>query len=130
MVRRGVAVSAFIVRPCEHWEVLLLAEEHDTRSVTLGMKESPGTEWFIVDGLGFAGLGVGGKTGKLKGLFVVEEFRHLGIGASLIEARIERARTLGLKKLVAYVYRPEYLKRWEFRKVAQYKKTARMERVL
>jgi amino-acid N-acetyltransferase len=48
---------------------------------------------------------------------VREEDRKKGIGAKLVKACLEESRTLGIKRVFALTYEPEFFERLGFRKV-------------
>jgi len=54
---------------------------------------------------------------EIRSLAVREEDRKKGIGAKLVKACLEESRALGIKRIFALTYEPEFFKRLGFRKV-------------
>jgi len=67
---------------------------------------------------GVCGLGIcWDDLAEIKGLAVVEETRGRGLGARLVEACLEEARVLGLKKVFALTYIPQFFGKLWFEEV-------------
>lgn len=58
---------------------------------------------------------------EVKSLAVKEEYKKRGIGKSLLNECIEDAKKLGIKKVFALSYMPEYFKRFGFNEVPKEK---------
>lgn len=58
---------------------------------------------------------------EVKSLAVKEEFRQRGIGKSLLNECIEDAKRLGIKKVFALSYMPEYFKKFGFKEIPKEK---------
>jgi amino-acid N-acetyltransferase len=56
-----------------------------------------------------------GDLAEVKALVVDESFQGKGLGKQLVQRCIEDARTLGLARLFALTYRPEFFKKLGFR---------------
>ena len=54
---------------------------------------------------------------EIRSLAVVKEARKKGIGASLVESCLEESRSLGVKRVFALTYQPEFFERFGFKKV-------------
>jgi len=54
---------------------------------------------------------------EIRSLAVQEEQRSKGIGAKLVEACLEESRQLGVKRVFALTYEPEFFERLGFKKV-------------
>ncbi len=54
---------------------------------------------------------------EIRSLAVREEDRKKGIGAKLVKACLEESRKLGIKRVFALTYEPEFFERLGFRKV-------------
>ena len=54
---------------------------------------------------------------EVRSLAVQEEQRSKGIGAKLVEACLEESRQLGVKRVFALTYEPEFFERLGFKKV-------------
>ncbi len=52
---------------------------------------------------------------EIKSLAVLEDFQHKGIGKQIVERCIEDAKELGLKKVFALTYVPEFFKKLGFK---------------
>ena len=52
---------------------------------------------------------------EIKSLAVLEEYQHRGIGKQIVEKCIEDAKNLGLKKVFALTYVPEFFKKLGFK---------------
>jgi len=77
--------------------------------------ECPGDENEIV---GLCGLGICWEDlAEIKSLAVREEHQGKGCGTRLVEACLEEARALGLRKVFALTYVPAYFKSLGFREV-------------
>jgi amino-acid N-acetyltransferase len=67
---------------------------------------------------GVCGLGIcWDDLAEIKGLAVVEEVRGRGIGARLVQACLEEAKVLGLKKVFALTYIPKFFEKLGFEEV-------------
>ncbi len=51
---------------------------------------------------------------EIKSLAVKEEYQHLGVGTKIVEACLEEAKELGIKKIFALTYVPEFFKKLGF----------------
>lgn len=58
---------------------------------------------------------------EIRSLAVKEEFRQRGIGKSLLDECIEDAKRLGIKKVFALSYMPEYFKKFGFKEIPKEK---------
>ena len=54
---------------------------------------------------------------EIRSLVVAEEARHKGIGVKLVKACLEESKQLGVKKVFALTYEPEFFGTLGFRKV-------------
>ncbi len=54
---------------------------------------------------------------EIKSLAVAKKYHGKGIGSGLIEACLEEALALGAKKIFVLTYKPEYFKRFGFKRV-------------
>jgi amino-acid N-acetyltransferase len=54
---------------------------------------------------------------EIRSLAVVEEMRQKGIGAQLVKACLEEARSMGVKRVFALTYQEAFFERLGFRKV-------------
>ncbi len=52
---------------------------------------------------------------EIKSLAVLEEYQHKGIGKQIVQKCIEDAKNLGLKKVFALTYVPEFFKKLGFK---------------
>lgn len=52
---------------------------------------------------------------EIKSLAVIEEYQHKGIGKKIVEACIEDAKQLGIKKVFALTYVPSFFERLGFK---------------
>jgi amino-acid N-acetyltransferase len=69
---------------------------------------------------GVCGLGICWEDlAEIKGLAVVEGLRGEGFGASLVEACLEEAGALGLKKVFTLTYIPRFFEKLGFKEVAK-----------
>lgn len=55
--------------------------------------------------------------GEIRSLAVSEEVRNRGIGAKLVDACLEEAKELGVKKVFALTYQPKFFSRLGFKEV-------------
>lgn len=55
--------------------------------------------------------------GEIKSLAVVKTRQGKGVGAQLLNACLKEAKRLGLKKIFALTYRPEYFKQFGFKDI-------------
>ncbi len=81
-------------------------------------------DYFILDSepghnfQGVCGLGICWEDlAEIKGLAVAEEARGRGFGARLVEACLEEARVLGLKKVFTLTYVPQFFEKLGFEEV-------------
>lgn len=54
---------------------------------------------------------------EVKSLAVEKRHQHKGIGRALVDACIEEAKALGAKSIFALTYKPDFFKKFGFRKV-------------
>ena len=54
---------------------------------------------------------------EIRSLVVLEKARKKGIGEKLIQACFEEAKSLGVKRVFALTYQPEFFAKFDFRKV-------------
>jgi amino-acid N-acetyltransferase len=54
---------------------------------------------------------------ELRSLAVQEEFRKRGIGEKLVKSCLEESKFLGVKRVFALTYQPEFFERMGFKKV-------------
>jgi len=52
---------------------------------------------------------------EIKSLAVLPEYQHMGIGKKIVKACIEEAKQLGIKKVFALTYVPEFFKKLGFK---------------
>jgi len=55
--------------------------------------------------------------GEIRSLAVQEELRKMGIGMALVKACLKEAKALGIKRVFALTYRPDFFERLDFKVV-------------
>lgn len=55
--------------------------------------------------------------GEIRSLAVQEEMRKMGIGMALVKACLKEAKALGIKRVFALTYRPDFFERLNFKVV-------------
>ncbi len=55
--------------------------------------------------------------GEIRSLAVQEEVRNMGIGVALVKACLKEAKSLGIKRVFALTYRPNFFERLAFKVV-------------
>jgi len=55
--------------------------------------------------------------GEIRSLAVTDEMRKKGIGVQLVKACLEESKSLGVKRVFALTYRPDFFERLGFKKV-------------
>lgn len=74
----------------------------------VSLTDLPGTTWYVVRGVGCAGLQVKGGRARIRGVYVDPIFRGTGVGTALGERLIADAIAEGCTLIDAYTTQPHW----------------------
>lgn len=100
------------IKPCRFDDIKFMKSKAAQERVSITELKSA-VHWYAVyDGdriLGCASLAVFGEEGRMRSLFILKDFRSLNLSHLLLDARLEKAKELGLKYLTAYLTRHNHV---------------------